>query len=226
MLPRTAAVFLVLILAPAFSPALAPVFALALAPADPAPDESEQTARELFRKAEINFNLGKFADALSDYQAAYEAKPLAGFLFNIAQCYRHMGNYERARFFYRRYLTVEPKTPNRRLVTDLIAEVTRLMDSAPPRPPPAPPPPVPAPQPPPISVVPANPTPRAAPLVAVSGDRDVRSPPGRPVYQRWWFWTSLAVMAAGGAATALLLTREGSSHGTQPPIDCSGPVCR
>ena len=36
--------------------------------------------------------------------------------FNIAQCYRNMGNYERARFFFRRYLTLEPKASNHRRV--------------------------------------------------------------------------------------------------------------
>ena len=39
-----------------------------------------------------------------------------------------MGNYERARFFYRRYLALEPRTSNRRLVEDLIAEMTSLLD--------------------------------------------------------------------------------------------------
>src|SRR5579872_4509216 len=99
-----------------------------------ATDESEAQAREHFRAAEIDFNLGKFTEALASYQAAYQAKPLPAFMFNIAQCYRNMGKYERARFFYRRYLTLEPKSPNRRVVTDLIAEVTRLMKNPPPTP--------------------------------------------------------------------------------------------
>src|SRR6478609_110404 len=72
----------------------------------------EQEARRLFAKAELSFIVGKFAEALTDYQAAYEAKPLTGFLFNIAQCYRNMGDYERARFFFRRYLSLEPRSSN------------------------------------------------------------------------------------------------------------------
>src|SRR5262245_44893353 len=110
--------------------------------------KGEKEARSLFQRAEMSFNLGKFPEALADYQAAYEAKPLPGFLFNIAQCYRNMGNPERARFFYRRYLALDPRSSNRRLVEDLIEEMTRLMDKqaaapaqtatqAPPPPPPA-----------------------------------------------------------------------------------------
>jgi len=91
--------------------------------------EDEKHARELYERAEKSFNVGKFAEALTDYQAAYEAKPLPGFLFNIAQCYRNMGNYERARFFFRRYLSIEPKAPNRRKVEELIAEMSKQIDA-------------------------------------------------------------------------------------------------
>src|SRR4029077_11428061 len=85
---------------------------------------------ELFQRAEKSFNLGRFSEALADYQSAYEAQPLPEFLFNIAQCYRNMQSYERARFFFRRYLALDPHTPNRRLVEDLIAEMTRELDKA------------------------------------------------------------------------------------------------
>src|SRR5437868_11892187 len=107
------------------------VVALAAAPLATARAEgtdADKEARRLFQKAELSFNVGKFAEALTDYQAAYEAKPLPGFLFNIAQCYRNLGDYERARFFFRRYLTLEPKSPNRRRVESLIDEMTKKID--------------------------------------------------------------------------------------------------
>ncbi|HEY2903754.1 MAG TPA: tetratricopeptide repeat protein [Polyangia bacterium] len=202
-------------------------------------EESEQQAREFFRQAEINFNLGKFADALAAYQAAYQAKPLTAFLFNIAQCYRYMGKYERARFFYRRYLTLEPKTPNRRVVTDLIAEVTRLMKE------PSATPPAPAEAAPPPAAVVATPRRTAAPSTAANRPSsaaavNLAAPPpvganettlvaqpaadteqahGKPLYKRWWFWSGLAALIAGGVVTTVLLTRQDPSHGTQLPID-------
>src|SRR5437868_1086989 len=96
--------------------------------APPGGAASDKHARELFQRAEKSFDLGRFPEALADYQAAYEAKPLPAFLFNIAQCYRNMHNPERARFFFRRYLTLDPHTPNQRLVEDLIGEMTRELD--------------------------------------------------------------------------------------------------
>ncbi|HVU51831.1 MAG TPA: tetratricopeptide repeat protein [Polyangia bacterium] len=191
----------------------------------------EKQARALYESAEKSFNVGKFAEALADYQAAYEAKPLPGFLFNIAQCYRNMGNYERARFFFRRYLSIEPKAPNHRRVEELINEMSRQIDaqaaaaaaapsatSAPPAPPST--------SPPPAEVRPAEaaaePTPEvkpAEPLPAAPAEAASASPPtlvtaapraegaARPVWKRWWFWTGVGAVVAGGVVAAFFLTR-------------------
>jgi hypothetical protein len=94
-----------------------------------AASEDEKQARALYERAEKSFDVGKFTDALADYQAAYEAKPLPGFLFNIAQCYRNMGDFDRARFFFRRYLAVDPRAPNRRKVEELISEMTKQLEA-------------------------------------------------------------------------------------------------
>ena len=82
--------------------------------------KSEKAARVHFQTAEKAFNLGKFDEALKSYEQAYEAKNLSGFLFNIAQCHRNLANPERALFFYQRYLALEPSSPNRALVEELI----------------------------------------------------------------------------------------------------------
>jgi hypothetical protein len=94
-----------------------------------AASDDEKHARALYERAEKSFDVGKFSDALADYQAAYEAKPLPGFLFNIAQCYRNMGDFDRARFFFRRYLAVDPRAPNRRKVEELISEMTKQLEA-------------------------------------------------------------------------------------------------
>jgi len=208
--------------------------------AGPSVDDEKQ-ARNLYERAEKNFDVGKFADALADYQSAYEAKPLPGFLFNIAQCYRNMGNFERARFFFRRYLTLDPRAPNRRRVDELIAEMSKQLDAQAAAVVPTPgtaPPPVEAPLtvPPSPTAAPPPPAP-SAPSVASSasaapaGASDTLSltatatPEKRhPAWKRWWFWTGVGAVVVGGAAAAFILTRpETQTPGSLAPIDGRAP---
>jgi tetratricopeptide (TPR) repeat protein len=206
-------------------------------------DDAEKEARRLFQKAELSFNVGKFADALTDYQAAYQAKPLPGFLFNVAQCYRNMGDFERARFFFRRYLALEPRAPNKRRVEELIDEMTKQLEAKqaqgtatpPATTPPAPPPP-PAETPPPSvtpiasaetpgATEPAAPPPAAAPEAKPDAPPMVSTTPeaapeGRPIYTKWWFWTGVVVVLAGAGAAGYVLSRpETKDPGSLPPID-------
>ena len=62
--------------------------------------------------AEKLFALGKFDDALDEYQKAFDAKPMPDFLFNIGQCYRNLGDYQQAIFSFKKYLKLEPDAPN------------------------------------------------------------------------------------------------------------------
>ncbi len=197
----------------------------------PAATVDAKEARRLFQKAELSFNLGKFEDALADYQSAYQAKPLTGFLFNIAQCYRNLGNWERARFFYRRYLTLEPRSPNRHRVEDLVAEMSDRLDkqqatlplgtagtSA------APTEPAVVAEPaltPPSAIAPALPQPSVAPVASSTLVASPAAAPERtPVYKRWWFWTGVGAAVAGGVVTAIVLSRPTTqTPGSLDPID-------
>jgi tetratricopeptide (TPR) repeat protein len=103
------------------------------APKRPAPvydQKQEKEARAHFERAEKAFNLGRFDEALTGYQAAYEVLPLPAFLFNIAQCHRNVGNREQAIFFYQRYLSLAPDAPNRPVVEELIADQQRQLAAA------------------------------------------------------------------------------------------------
>jgi tetratricopeptide (TPR) repeat protein len=202
----------------------------------------DKASRELFQRAEKSFNLGRFSEALADYQAAYEAKPLPPFLFNIAQCYRNMQSFERARFFFRRYLALDPHTANRRLVEDLIAEMTRELDridkaekaekekaekaaeraenesaekSDEHAAPPAPVTLAAAPVPAPI--VAALPP---APVPALALERQAPPPAeSRPIYKRWWFWAGAGAVVAAGVAAAILVARPGTPQGSLGQIN-------
>ncbi|MFT3840177.1 MAG: tetratricopeptide repeat protein [Myxococcaceae bacterium] len=81
-------------------------------------------AKALFKEGEKEYNGGNFQAALEKYQQAYDLSPLPGFLFNEAQCYRQLGNFERASFMYGRFIDVsKPKAPNVELATKLKTEV-------------------------------------------------------------------------------------------------------
>src|SRR2546423_10312666 len=77
-----------------------------------------------FNAAQSAYNLGRFDEALEGYTKSYELKHLPALLFNIAQCHRQLSHFERAAFFYRRYLALSPRAPkNASLVESLIAEM-------------------------------------------------------------------------------------------------------
>jgi tetratricopeptide (TPR) repeat protein len=83
---------------------LVAIAALVLAGARPAQaeDRAARAARAHFQRAEKAFSMGKFDEALKGYEDAYEAKPLPGLLFNIAQCHRNLTNPDLYIFFYQR----------------------------------------------------------------------------------------------------------------------------
>jgi tetratricopeptide (TPR) repeat protein len=91
-------------------------------------DDGKQEAKKHFNLAEQHYKLGRFKDALQEYSIAYELAPLAGFLFNIGQCHRLLGNHERAVFFYEGYLREKPNARNRKAVLKLIAESKKVLD--------------------------------------------------------------------------------------------------
>ena len=97
---------------------IAVAFALLMASQDASLDE----AKARFNEGKEAYDLGHFDDALAAFEAAYKAKPLPGFLFNLGQCHFGLGHYRRAVFFYERYLELMPAAPNRELVEQLIAE--------------------------------------------------------------------------------------------------------
>src|SRR5438874_2068998 len=75
-----------------------------LAPRPAGGGELDAQIRTHLKLAQRAYDLGQFDEALRDFSEAYRLKPLPGILFNLAQCHRQMRSYERAAFFYRRYL--------------------------------------------------------------------------------------------------------------------------
>jgi tetratricopeptide (TPR) repeat protein len=89
-------------------------------------DPVEQQARTLFTDGQKAYDVGEFERALTLYSDAYKLKPLPGFLFNIGQCHRQLGNFERAGFFYGRFIdNSNTDAPNVELARELLADVSR-----------------------------------------------------------------------------------------------------
>jgi tetratricopeptide (TPR) repeat protein len=169
----------------------------AFARAAHAEDPSERAAKRHYDRGQKLYNLQKFEQALEQYQKAFDAQPLPGFLFNIAQCQRNLGDYDAAIFSFKRYLKLDPETEKREQVEELIDELEakkaegdterlglgkrqRERDKEEEQPPP----------------------------------REVEG--GAPVYKKWWFWTGVAVVGVAGGIGIYYATK---SSGGMPSTD-------
>ena len=158
-----------------------------------AEDAATKQAKKHFFKGEKLFALGRFEAARDEYEAAFEAKPLPEFLYNIGQCHRNLGDYESAIFSFRKYVKLKPDASNREAVEELIDELEGELakaerDAKKTRS---------------DEITGQPPTPLRAPAT-----RDTHS---RPVYKKWWFWTGVVVV--GAAATTATIVATGSDAG-------------
>jgi tetratricopeptide (TPR) repeat protein len=185
---------------------IAPMQGLAVAAPTSANVTAEKQARKTFQSAEAHFKAGLFAEALGEYQAGYEVYPLPGFLINIAQCQRRLGDLEKARATYRKFVMVAPDSPFVPEVKSLVEELDKLLAdldatkgapaSLEPTPATVPVVTVPAPS-------PAPAEPKGTSLVEVSKSAD---PPSAGA-TRWWLWGTVGVVVAAAATTAVILLR-------------------
>jgi tetratricopeptide (TPR) repeat protein len=168
-----------------------------------AASESERQARRAFQEAEGHFRAGRFAEALERYQAGYDQAPLPGFLINIAQCQRRLGDLRKARATYQKFVMVAPDSPHVSEVQGLIAELDKLIADldAQPAEKAAAPPEAPA-----VLVLPApRSEPGAAPALLASPPPPEASPP--PTRHRWWLWALAGAVVVGAGATVAVLAR-------------------
>ncbi|HXU82474.1 MAG TPA: hypothetical protein VN914_13825 [Polyangia bacterium] len=111
--------------------ALACVLVLGLAPVVRADsgDEPRAEGRRRFEAGEQYFQHGQYASALVEYEAGYQLTRLPGFLINIAHCHRLSGDKRKARAFYRKYLLVEPASPRKAEVEEIIRKLDEALAS-------------------------------------------------------------------------------------------------
>lgn len=176
-------------------------------------------ARQAFERAERDYEMGRFEEAIDGYARAFELSGFPELLFNLGQAHRQLGQWERAGFFYRRYLSRVGKPKNRKLVEDLIAEVDqraeteRKAEEA--------------------RIAQATEAARAAREAAEAQTAQASPselPPGAlspvpdapgtasagppPVYQRWWFWAGVGAVVAAGATAYAVTSSPAPQQGT------------
>ena len=100
---------------------------LVAGPVGAATPEAERTARAHFQAGEAKFKAGAFDEALAEYQAGYDVLPLPGFLINVAQCQRRLGDLKTARATYQKFVLVAPDSPLLPQVRSMIAEIDGLL---------------------------------------------------------------------------------------------------
>jgi tetratricopeptide (TPR) repeat protein len=183
--------------------------------------DDDEAGKRLFRRGEDFIKAGNYRAAAEAFEEGYAAAPRVGFLVNIGNCYRKLGELSRARQYYQRFLDAAPADhPSRAEVADYLramdqieADGVKVEDAAPvltpPPTAPTPPPPLPPPPPPPQPALIDSPVPPALLIKETP-----RAAPGSsaPVYKRAWFWAIVGGVVAASAGAFLLTQRRGGGQ--------------
>jgi len=157
-------------------------------------DPATRAAKRFYDRGEKLFALGKFDEALEEYQKAYDAKPLPDFLFNIGQCYRNLGDYDAAIFSFKKFLKLDPDAENREQVEEYISDLEKEQEKD------------------------------NSKKLGLMGKKKKSPPSqeseeAAPVYKKWWFWTTIAVVGAGAGVGIYAATRSSG-----PPMTDAGNI--
>lgn len=228
------------------SPIEALALALALLTAVPAwAGKAEAQAKAAAKAGKSAFQLGRFDEALKQYEKAYAAKPVPGLLFNLGQCHRQLGHTEQALHYFKLYLESGPAPAQAKATREVVAkleeqqadeqrraeaeaEQQRALEVEKARAEAAR-----------IESEKARDQAHLAELErarkAAEADRAAEAakraeleaalkaaPPvqqGTPVYKRWWFWTGVGVVAAGAATGIALAAMPNSTPTTFQDIN-------
>jgi tetratricopeptide (TPR) repeat protein len=86
-------------------------------------------ARVHFDRARAFFEVDEYRKAIAEFKAAHIEKPDPAFLYNIAECYRRLGDLSEALQFYRRFLATAPADDKTRpVVEQRVAELKTVAD--------------------------------------------------------------------------------------------------
>jgi tetratricopeptide (TPR) repeat protein len=105
---------------------LAALLCAGTARAQEKPADSKTAAKEHYNRGTSFYDLGRYDEAIKEFEAAYQLKNDPAFLYNLAQSYRQAGNHEQAVHFYKTYLRYVPKAPNKADIEEKIKSEEQL----------------------------------------------------------------------------------------------------
>jgi tetratricopeptide (TPR) repeat protein len=188
--------------------------------------QQKQEMKLHYERATRAYDVGKYQEAIEEYQKAYEIGGDPPMLYNIAQAYRLNDQPGEAIRFYRRYLQRKPDARNREDVERKVADLEKVVDERKKAAALATPPVVTAPPP---TTTPATPPPATSnPPVVVAPP--VTPPPGQEPQPESrarkiiaWTLMGVGVVAGGGAAYEAQVAKDKSDKVTaqsrsNPPI--------
>jgi tetratricopeptide (TPR) repeat protein len=173
-----------------------------------------------YEKATRAYDLGKYQEAVDEYQKAYEIGGDPPMLYNIGQAYRLNDQPAEAIRFYRRYLQRSPNARNREDVERKITDLEKLIDERRKAAAAVTPPPVSTTPPPVVTVTPPPVTPPPPPLVVPPSPE----PPSRARQVVGWSMIGAGVIAGGVAIFEGLRAKQKGDQLTTDSNKDSHPV--
>jgi tetratricopeptide (TPR) repeat protein len=172
--------------------------------------QQKQEIHQHYDRATRAYDMGKYPEAVDEYQKVYEIDGDPVMLYNIAQAYRLNEQPQEAIHFYRRYLQRSPEARNRDDVERKIATQEKVIEdkrkaAAAVQPPPPPPPKTTTPKPVQTTVAPPPPLPPPPPPPIVRATAPVHEPEPPSNAQRIIGWS----MIGAGVASDVVAVIEG-----------------
>jgi hypothetical protein len=173
-----------------------------------------------YEKATRAYDLGKYQEAVDEYQKAYEIGGDPPMLYNIGQAYRLNDQPAEAIRFYRRYLQRSPNARNREDVERKVTDLEKLIDERRKAAAAVTPPPVTTTPPPPVTLTPPPVTPPPPQMVVPPSPE----PPSRARQVVGWSMIGAGAIAGGVALFEGLRAKQKGDQLTVDSKDMSHPV--
>ncbi|HEX2677856.1 MAG TPA: tetratricopeptide repeat protein [Polyangiales bacterium] len=179
---------------------------------------AEAEAKQAFQEGRRAFDDGRFGDALSAFHRAYALTGHSALLFDIALAADRLRDDPAALDAFERYLQANPGAADREQIEQRIAALRRAVarrsatsEHGTPYTAPVPTPAQAA-----ASLQVKDPEAAARSTGATPRDDEGDDSDSPNVFERWWFWTAIGVVAAGTVA-AVVLTRDPGSERAMTP---------